>query len=163
MEPGASRYDILGSLGRGGMGEVWLARDPRLDRRIALKFLSASPASGDDAGRRLMREAKASAALDHPFICKIYETGELDGRPFMAMEYVEGATLKPAPRGRSASAPRRSAPRRSRIADALDYAHRRGIVHRDLKPSNVMLTPEGHVKLLDFGVARRVPSPARRT
>jgi eukaryotic-like serine/threonine-protein kinase len=159
MEPGASRYDILDSLGRGGMGEVWLARDPRLDRRIALKFLSASPASGDDAGRRLMREAKASAALDHPFICKIYETGELDGRPFMAMEYVEGVTLKG--RLEQGPLPLRDVLRLGvEIADALDYAHRRGIVHRDLKPSNVMITPEGHVKLLDFGVARRLPSAA---
>ena len=155
MEESAPRYQILGPLGRGGMGEVCLAHDTRLDRRIALKFLSTSLAADYEAGQRLLREAKTSAALDHPFICKTYETGELESRPFVAMEYVEGSTLKQRLDG--GPLPLRESLRLAlEIADALDYAHRRGIVHRDLKPSNVMLTPEGHVKLLDFGVARRV-------
>lgn len=159
MEDNASRYQMVAPLGRGGMGEVCLAHDTRLDRRIALKFLTTSLAADQEAGRRLLREAKSSAALDHPFICKTYETGELEGRPFIAMEYVEGSTLKQRLDG--GPLPLREALRLAvEIADALDYAHRRGIVHRDLKPSNVMLTPEGHVKLLDFGVARRLPALA---
>lgn len=161
MDEAASRYRILRLLGRGGMGEVHLAHDLHLDRRIALKFLTPAQAA-DDARRRLLREAKASAALDHPFICKTYETGELDGRHFIAMEYVEGATLKERLEG--GAMPIRDALRLAvEMADALDYAHRRGVVHGDLKPANVMLSPEGHVKLLDFGVARRAPSDAAVT
>jgi eukaryotic-like serine/threonine-protein kinase len=150
-----SRYRIESQLGRGGMGEVWLAHDSQLNRHVALKLLSAAPGDPDGA-RRLLREAKSLAALDHPFICKTYETGEVDGRPFIAMEYVEGATVKQ--RLEAGPLPLREALHVAlEIAEALDYAHRHGIIHCDLKPSNVILTPEGHVKLLDFGVARRVP------
>ena len=153
----SSRYRILSPLGRGGMGEVCLAHDTQLDRRVALKLLPADQTGDEKATRSLLREARSSAALDHPFICKTYETGELEGRSFIAMEYVEGATLRA-----RLNESRLTVPEAVRIgieiADALDYAHRRGIVHRDLKPANVMVTPEGHVKLLDFGIARRLPA-----
>jgi tetratricopeptide (TPR) repeat protein len=140
------------------MGEVHLAQDAELDRLVALKLFPPGTAAHDEAARRRLREARSSAALDHPFICKTYETGELDGRPFIAMEYVEGTTLKE--RLDTGKLPVQEAIRAAiEIADALDYAHRRGIVHRDLKPSNVMLTPERHVKLLDFGIARRLAAP----
>lgn len=141
------------------MGEVYLAHDAELGRRVALKLLPAAQAADEKAERGLLREARSSAALDHPFICKTYETGELDGRPFIAMEYVEGSTLKA--RLDAGTLPVQEAIRTAiEIADALDYAHRRGIVHRDFKPANVMLTPERHVKLLDFGIARRLAPPA---
>ena len=156
---GVSRYRIESQLGRGGMGEVWLAHDNQLNRHVALKLLSASPAGDLEGARRLLREAKSLASLDHPFICKTYETGEFDGRPFIAMEYVEGSTVKQ--RLEAGPLPLREGLHVAlEIAEALDYAHRHGIIHCDLKPSNVILTPEGHVKLLDFGIARRVPALA---
>jgi tetratricopeptide (TPR) repeat protein/predicted Ser/Thr protein kinase len=156
-DDGASRYRIEGPLGRGGMGEVWLARDTKLDRHVALKLLSTAAGEGD-GGRHVLREAKSLAALDHPFICKTYETGTIDGHPFIAMEYVEGSTLKQRLDAGPVVPLREALQAALEMAEALDYAHRHGIVHRDLKPSNVMLTPEGHVKLLDFGVAGRLPA-----
>jgi len=157
IDDGGSRYRIESQLGSGGMGEVWLARDSKLKRRVALKLLASSPGDDIEGARRLLREAKSLAALDHPFICKTYETGEIDGRPFIAMEYVEGSTLKQ--RLDTGPVPVREALRISlEIAEALDYAHRHGIVHRDLKPANIIVTPEHHVKLLDFGIARRLPA-----
>src|SRR5690242_6702782 len=94
VDDSGSRYRIESQLGCGGMGEVWLARDSKLNRRVALKLLSPTLGDDGDGARRLLREAKSLAALDHPFICKTYETGDLGGRPFIAMEYVEGSTLK---------------------------------------------------------------------
>ncbi len=153
------RYRILSPLGAGGMGEVFLAEDTRLERRVAVKLLPAS--AGDDAiaRERLRREALAAAALDHPFICKVFEIGDADGRFFIVMEYVEGETLH-------ASSRRALLPLRQvidiahELAQALDAAHRRGILHRDLKPANVMMTSQGHVKVLDFGLAKQVAAQA---
>jgi serine/threonine protein kinase/TolB-like protein len=148
-------YQIQSQLGEGGMGLVYLAQDRTLDRPVALKFLSGALHHLEDARRRFLREAKAAAALDHPYICKIYQTGEQDGRPFIAMEYVRGETL----RRRLDTAPLalldvcRIA---LEAAEALETAHAEQIVHRDLKPSNIMLTTGGHVKVLDFGVAKRI-------
>jgi eukaryotic-like serine/threonine-protein kinase len=163
-----SHYRIVARLGQGGMGEVFAADDLTLNRRVALKFLlpvtvaseSTDPASGENLdGRRLLREARAAAQLDHPFICKIYEVGEHDGRAFFAMEYVDGLTLKE----RLANGPL-SIDEATRIAgeiaEALHLAHTRGIIHRDLKPANVMLGTDGHVKVMDFGVAKRVATAA---
>ena len=153
MLPGEfSHFRVLSRLGEGGMGEVFLAEDLSLNRKVALKFLFA-----EDQGR-LIREARAVAHLDHPFICKVYEVGEHDGRPFFAMEYVDGVTLKDRLTG--GALPRKDAIRiAGEIADALHFAHTRSIVHRDLKPANVMLGADGHVKVMDFGIAKRLAAP----
>jgi tetratricopeptide (TPR) repeat protein len=150
-----ARYRILSRIGAGGMGEVYLAHDPALDRRAALKFLQADPSQDSDARRRLLTEAQAAARLDHPFVCKVYEVAESHDPPFMAMEYVEGTTLRD--RLRAGPLPLKETVRiGSEIAEALDFAHNRGLVHRDLTPANVMLATDGHVKVMDFGLARDV-------
>jgi tRNA A-37 threonylcarbamoyl transferase component Bud32/tetratricopeptide (TPR) repeat protein len=144
----------LSALGAGGMGEVFLAHDTRLERRVAIKFVL--PVSIDDAiaQERLRREALAAAALDHPFICKVFEVGETDSRTFIVMEYVEGETLQAMAR-RELLPTRQIAEMAIELAQALEAAHQRGVVHRDLKPSNVIVTAQGHVKVMDFGLAKR--------
>ena len=150
-----SRYQVLSRIGEGGMGEVYLAEDPSLGRKVALKFLSPRQAADESARRRLLHEAYAAARLDHPFVCKVYEVSDAGDRPFIAMEYVEGETLRDRLMG--GPIPIRDAIRlASEIAEALDSAHKRGIVHRDLKPSNVMVAADGHVKVMDFGVAKHI-------
>ena len=138
----AGRYRILSPLGAGGMGEVFLAEDTRLERRVAVKMLPASVEANAVARERLRREALAAAALDHPFICKVHEIGDADGRVFIVMEYVEGDTLHVTAR-RALLPVRQVIDIAHELTQALDAAHRRGIVHRDLKPANVMLTPQG--------------------
>jgi tRNA A-37 threonylcarbamoyl transferase component Bud32 len=157
-ETGASRYRVLQSLGRGGMGEVFLAEDTSLERRVALKFLSEFLQEDEIARKRFIREAKSAAALDHPFICKIYETGMSQrGQVFIAMEYVEGQTLRqelaqgPLPLERSLQIV-------IQVTDALETAHKKGVIHRDLKPANIMITEQGHAKVMDFGLAKRLTS-----
>jgi len=155
-------YRILELLGEGGMGRVYLAEDTSLDRRVALKFLPQEMQADETARRRFQREAKSAAALDHPFICHIHEIGEADGQGYIAMEYVQGETL----RDKLASGPvtvKQTLQIASEIAEALEKAHQSGIVHRDLKPSNIMITPEGHVKVMDFGLAKRVVSDSAGT
>ncbi len=150
-----SHYRILEKLGQGGMGEVFLAQDTTLDRKVALKFLPEELQQDPTARKRFLREAKSAAALDHPFICKIYEIGKAQDRTFIAMEYIQGITLEE--RMAEGLLPIEDVLETAgEIADALEGAHRRGIVHRDLKPSNVMLLPEGHVKVMDFGLAKRL-------
>src|SRR5919106_6539926 len=152
--PAASRYRLLETIGRGGIGEVCLAEDVRLDRRVALKFLTAS-LDDDHALDQLVIEARAAAALDHPFICKIYEVAELAGRPCIVMEYVPGETLeRRLRRGRLAIA--EALRLAEEIAEALEAAHKRRLVHRDLKPANVIVTDDGHIKVMDFGIAARM-------
>src|SRR4030043_1750253 len=146
-------YEIIELIGKGGMGEVYLARDTILDRKVAIKFLPEEMQTDDLARIRLLREAKAGTALDHPFICKIYEEGEVDGKAFFVMEYVEGADLRS--KMDKGPIPLRDVLQTTlEIAEALDYAHSKGIIHRDLKPANVMLTPQGHAKVMDFGLAK---------
>ena len=150
-----AHYRMLRRIGAGGMGEVYLAQDLRLDRQVAVKILPAADLVDERARKRLLREALAAASLDHPFICKIFEAGEDGGQPFIAMEYVDGTTLKD--RLARDRMPLRTAIRLAcEVAEALDAAHRKGIVHRDLKPANVMVAADGHVKVMDFGVATRV-------
>jgi eukaryotic-like serine/threonine-protein kinase len=149
------RYVIIELIGKGGMGEVYLARDSVLDRKVALKFLP-DELEGDPRTRdRFVREAKSAAALDHPFICKIYETGEHRGKTFIAMEYIEGQTLKDRIEQEPVSL-KDSIRITLEIAEALENAHKAGIVHRDLKPANIMITSQGHTKVMDFGLAKRV-------
>src|SRR5262245_2984001 len=134
-------YEILTAIGAGGMGDVFLATDPRLDRRLAIKVLHTVDQHDAAARERLRREGRAAAALDHPYICKVYEIGEAEGRTFIAMEYVEGETLES--RMRQGLLPIRQAVEIAHeLAQALEEAHRRAIIHRDLKPSNVMLTAQ---------------------
>jgi eukaryotic-like serine/threonine-protein kinase len=149
-------YEIIAPLGSGGMGVVYKARDTKLERLVALKFLRGSDRDGDSAETRLLREARSASALNHPHIATIYEVGESDGRAYIAMEFVEGRALS-AVLERDSLAPETAVRYGLEIAAALALAHDRGIVHRDLKPANVMITTRGSVKVLDFGLARRMP------
>jgi serine/threonine protein kinase/tetratricopeptide (TPR) repeat protein len=151
-----SRYRILSDVGRGGMGRVCLAEDTQLHRKVALKLLAPEAAGDASANRRLLREAQAAASLDHPFICKVYEVGQHGDEPFIAMEYLEGQTLHE--RLKRGPLPLADALRfGAEIAEALDCAQSNGVVHRDLKPANVMLTRDGHAKVMDFGIAQHTP------
>jgi len=152
----AGKYALLGELGRGGMGEVYLAEDTTLDRKVAVKFLPEEMYQDPTARSRFIREAKAAAALDHPYICSIHEVGETENRLFFAMEYVEGKTL----RERISEGPlplKQALQIASEIAEALQVAHDKGMIHRDIKPANIMLMDKGHAKVMDFGLAKHVP------
>ncbi|HEY9500913.1 MAG TPA: serine/threonine-protein kinase, partial [Pyrinomonadaceae bacterium] len=146
-------YQILSQIGAGGMGEVYLAHDTKLDRQIAIKLLPADLATKPDRLRRFVQEAKATAALNHPNIAHVYEIDEADGYHFIAMEFIEGATLR-----EKIHQERTSLTKLLRYlqhaAEGLAKAHAAGIVHRDLKPDNIMITSEGHTKVLDFGLAK---------
>ena len=148
-----AHYLIVSRLGQGGMGEVYLATDTKLDRGVAIKVLPPAVAQDHEYMERFVREARAASALNHPNVAHIYEIGEAQGIQFIAMEYVEGEPLN----RRIESGPmpvREIAEIGSQIADALDAAHAKGIVHRDIKPANLLITPRGHVKVLDFGLAK---------
>ena len=155
-------YEIVAPLGAGGMGEVYRARDTRLDRQVAIKVLPEDLAASPEFRSRLEREARAASALNHPHICTLHDVGHQDGTDFLVMELVEGETL--AARIARGPLPPSDVMRYGiEIADALDRAHRAGIVHRDLKPGNIMIGKSG-VKLLDFGLARQTaPGPAPGT
>jgi len=146
-------YRIVSLLGTGGMGEVYLAHDPRLDRTVAVKILPEYLASDADRMARFAREAKAASALNHPNVATVYDIGESGGIRFIVMEHVEGQTLAAKIAGRPLPAIA-VIDVAMQVADALDAAHSKGIIHRDIKPANLMLTPRGQVKVLDFGVAK---------
>lgn len=149
-------YRIISLVGKGGMGEVYRARDIKLDRAVALKILPADVSTDAERMRRFVREAKAASALNHPNVATIYEIGEANGMVFIAMEYVEGKTLATKISGRPLTL-NEIVEIGSQIADALEEAHDKGITHRDIKPANVMLNERGQVKVLDFGLAKIAP------
>src|SRR5438132_9825850 len=147
-------YQILSPLGAGGMGEVYKARDARLDRTVAIKVLPERLSSSEEVRQRFEREARTISQLSHPHICALYDVGRESGIEYLVMELLEGKTLED--RLARGALPTEQVLRFGiEIADALDKAHRLGIVHRDLKPGNVMLTKSG-VKLLDFGLAKPI-------
>ena len=148
-----SHYKILGKLGEGGMGVVYRARDTRLERDVALKFLRSDRLGGEEEKSRFLLEARAAAGLDHPNICTIHEINESDGRAFISMALVQGETLRARIRGRRVAA-REALDLALQIAAGLGEAHGRGIVHRDIKPANIMVSPEGRVQITDFGLAK---------
>ena len=155
-----SHYRIVRRLGAGGMGEVYLAEDSTLSRKVAIKFLAADSAADEKAKGRLTREARAAAQLDHPNICGIHEVGEDRGLAFIVMQYVEGETLAARMRRKPLELDEALAVA-VQLTDALTEAHLHGIIHRDIKPQNIMLTARGHVKVMDFGLAKLVADDAQ--
>ena len=156
LEPNTSvsHYKILSEIGKGGMGEVYLAQDTKLNRKVAIKFLSDEFSRDSDKLNRFVQEAQSASALNHPNIITVFEIGETDNTQYIALEHIEGETLT-ARLGKKLDFST-ALDIATQIASALDAAHSAGIVHRDIKPDNVMIRPDGVVKVLDFGIAKLI-------
>src|SRR3954471_12837971 len=163
LKPGTPllHYRVVSKIGAGGMGEVYLAQDTKLDRKVALKVLPAEVAANQDRMRRFVQEAKSAAALNHPNIAHIYEIGEEGGTNFIAMEFIDGETLRHSIHGGEADL-RKLLRHLQHVAEGLAKAHAVGIVHRDLKPDNIMITRDGHAKILDFGLAKLIEATGQQ-
>ena len=151
------RFRLLDVIGEGGMGRVYLARDTRLDRFVALKILSTERLKNPRALTRFHREARVGALLQHENLVRIYDFGESDGRPFLVMEYIEGKTIGTLISERGPVPPAAAARLASQVAHGLEHAHRKGMIHRDVNPFNILVTQEGTAKLADMGLALSWP------
>jgi serine/threonine protein kinase len=149
----AGKYKVLQKLGEGGMGIVYKAKDSRLDRTVALKFLSPDLIKDKEAKKRFIQEAKAAAALEHPNICTVYEVDEAEEQTFIAMSYIEGQSLKDKLKDGPLDVDE-AMDIVLQVAAGLEKAHKKGIVHRDVKPANIMINDEGQAKITDFGLAK---------
>src|SRR5712664_131577 len=157
-----AHYSIVRKIGAGGMGEVYLAQDKKLDRKVALKLLPDEVVSNQERMRRFVQEAKAASALNHPNIITIYEIGETDSRHFIATEFIDGETLRQ--RMRHGHLKLNDLLELAiQVAGALSAAHSAGIIHRDIKPENIMVRRDGYIKVLDFGLAKLAEAPAPST
>ncbi|MGH9462693.1 MAG: protein kinase domain-containing protein [Vicinamibacteria bacterium] len=157
-----SHYKILEKIGEGGMGEVFLAEDTKLRRQVCLKFLSTDLTRDETRKQRFIQEARAAAAIQHPHIASVHDIDEVDGRTFIAMEYIPGGSLREAIAGRKLSL-RRALELGFQIADGLAKAHEKGVVHRDIKPENVLVSEDGYAKIIDFGLAKLVEPVAEES
>src|SRR2546427_5474573 len=153
-------YEILSPLGAGGMGEVYRARDTRLDREVAIKVLPAAFSQDEDRLRRFEQEARAAGMLNHPNILTIFEIGTHDGAPYIVSELLEGEELRE-PLNHGALTLRKAVDYAKQVASGLAAAHEKGIIHRDLKPENLFITTDGRIKILDFGLAKLKRQPLR--
>src|ERR1044072_229395 len=150
-----THYRIIKKIGAGGMGEVYLAEDTKLRRKVAIKFLPSKSITDEQSNKRLIREAQAAATLDHPNICAVHGVEQENNRHFIVMQYVEGETLY----SRMQDKPMElieALDIAAQIASALTEAHARGVIHRDIKPQNIIITPRGTIKVLDFGLAKAI-------
>ena len=166
MPPNLGRYALISELGRGAMGVVYLGKDPKIQRSVAIKTMRFDEVDPDELAEvkgRFFREAESAGQLSHPNIVTIYDAGEEQGLAYIAMELLEGASLKDWCRKGNLLPVRRVLEIGAQVSEALDYAHRRGIVHRDIKPANIMMTKEGTVKVADFGIARLSSSSKTQT
>ena len=160
METGTiiNQYKILSPIGKGGMGEVFLAQDTKLDRKVAIKFLNEEFAQDADKLNRFIQEAKAASALNHPNILTVYEIGEADGKNYIATEFIKGQTLREQLSAKEPFQNNSILKLGVQVSEALAAAHEEGIVHRDIKPENIMIRQDGYAKVLDFGLAKLLPS-----
>jgi serine/threonine protein kinase len=155
-----NQYKIISAIGKGGMGEVYLAEDTKLDRKVAIKFLNEEFSKDADKLRRFVQEAKAASALNHPNILTIHEIGEIDGKNYIATELIDGKTLRDHLSHKESLQLNQILKIGVQVSEALSAAHHAGIIHRDIKPENIMIRKDGYAKVLDFGLAKLSEQPA---